>query len=263
MTIWENFEIECVNYLNKHFGVYAHFIHQGGADSTVPDILVETNTGKSFYIDAKHSPAQCGQFVLLPNIETCTFEYSKNNINRINNYAKRIIDYMNNQFDEFREANTIGKNIDMTNGSSIFSNWVIQTYQEKGVKFFITNNYTILPIERFQEYFDISAKYRIKRSGSSSVGRSRLTLVLNYIKSHNYLITDNYINGDKLFVKSKENLHNQRFILQQYEYMFSQRENKYEIRRLSNTYNANVIFSIKQNNRVLGISDIEFIKALK
>lgn len=62
MAIWEDFEVECTDYLNKRFGAYARFIHQGGADSTVPDILVETNSGHSFYIDAKHSPAQCGQF---------------------------------------------------------------------------------------------------------------------------------------------------------------------------------------------------------
>lgn len=58
MARWEGFEIQCTDYLNRRFGAYARFIHQGGADSTVPDILVETKGGKSFYIDAKHSPAQ-------------------------------------------------------------------------------------------------------------------------------------------------------------------------------------------------------------
>lgn len=71
MAICENFEIECKNYLNKRFGAYARFIHQGGSDSTIPDILVKTNSGKEFYIDAKHCLAQCGQFVLLPDIKTC------------------------------------------------------------------------------------------------------------------------------------------------------------------------------------------------
>lgn len=69
MTVWEEFEIQCTNYLNKRFGDYAEFIHQGGADSTVLDILVNTNSGHSFYIDTKHSPAQCGQFVLLPKLQ--------------------------------------------------------------------------------------------------------------------------------------------------------------------------------------------------
>ena len=67
MKDWENFEIDCTNYLNKKFGKYAKFIHQGGADSTVPDILVKAQNGSSFYIDAKKSPAQCGLIVLLPD----------------------------------------------------------------------------------------------------------------------------------------------------------------------------------------------------
>lgn len=263
IAIWEDFEIECTNYLNKRFGAYARFTHQGGSDSTVPDILVETNSGKEFYIDAKHCPAQCGQFVLLPDIETCSFEYSRQNVNRINAYAEQIMDHMDTQFDEYREAGTAGKDICMSNGSSIFSDWIIQAYEEKGAEFFITNDFTILPIERFQEFFEVTAKYRIKRSGSSSVGKSRLSPVLNYIKSHDYIMTASRIDGDKLFIESNTSLHNTRFILQQYEYMFSQRGDEYEIRKLSNTYNANVIFSIKQKNRTAGLSDTEFINHLK
>lgn len=262
MAIWEDFEIKCTNYLNGRFSTYARFIHQGGCDSTIADILVQTNSGKSFYIDAKYCPAQCGQFVLLPNIKTCSFEYSKQNVNRINVYAEQIINHMNSQFDEYREAGTAGKDIKMTNSSSIFSDWIIQVYEEKGVVFFIINDFTILPIERFQDYFEVTAKYRIKRSGSSSVGKSRLSSVLNYIKSHNYEITDSRIDGDKLFIESNQNLHNTRFILQQYEYMFSQRGEEFEIRKLSNTYNANVIFSIKQNGRNAGLSDKDFINYL-
>lgn len=263
MTIWEEFEIECTDYLNKRFGEYAHFFHQGGADSTVPDILVETNNGNSFYIDAKHSPAQCGQFVLLPDISSGTFEYSKQNVNRINLYAEKIIEHMNKNFNEFREAGTAGKDIIMENDSFIFADWIIQTYKEKGTEFFITNNYAILPIERFREYFDVTAKYRIKRSGSSSVGKSHLNLVLHYIETHDYEITSNRIEDGKLFVKSNKKLHDLRFILGDYEYMFSQRGTEYEIRKLSNTYNANVIFSIKKIDETPGLSDDDFIDSLK
>ena len=85
-----------------------------------------------FYIDVKHCPAQCGQFVLLPNIAAGRFEYSPLNVNRINNSARRIMEYMNEAFDEFREAGTAGKDIDMINGSEIFANWIIQTYKNKG-----------------------------------------------------------------------------------------------------------------------------------
>ena len=224
---------------------------------------MKTNSGNSFCIDAKHSPAQCGQFVLLPDLETGTFEYSHLNSNRINRYAEKIMDFMNSDFDAFREAGTAGKCIDMPNGSDIFANWIIRTYADKGAKFFITNNYTILPINRFKDYFDVSAKYRIKRSGSGDVGKIRLNLVTDHIKSCNYTITNIRTAGGKLFVVSTQQLHNQRFILCGNEYMFSIRGNEYELRKLSNTYNANVIFSIRLKTTVGGMSEEEFVNCLK
>ena len=265
MAIWEEFEIQCMDYLNNRFGAYARFFHQGGADSTVPDILVKTKSGSgnSFYIDAKHSPAQCGQFVLLPDLDTGTFEYSRLNVNRINRYAEMIMEYMNKDFDAFREAGTAGKDIDMPNGSDIFAGWIIQAYKDKGADFFITNNYTILPIEHFREYFDVTAKYRIKRSGSGNVGKSRLKPVMDYISTHDYVITDSRVAEDKLFVVSPQQLHNHRFILRGIEYMFSLRGDEYELRKLSNTYNANVIFSIKHKASTPGMSEPEFIACLK
>lgn len=258
MKNWQEFEIQCTDYLNNKFGHYAKFFHQGGTDSTIPDILVKTNSGNVFYIETKHSPAQCGQFVLLPNLDTGTFEYSKQNTTKLNIYAEKIIDYMNQDFDGFREAGTKGKEIEISNGTTIFTNWIIQHYSAKGVKFFMTNNYTLLPIEHFSDYFEVSAKYRIKRSGSGNVGKSKIHSVMNYITSNDYVITDSYTNGDKLFVYSSHDLHNNRFILRGIEYMFSLRENEYEIRKLSNTYNANVIFSIKQK-LTCGMSDEDFI----
>ena len=263
MAIWENFELDCTDYLNTRFGTYARFIHQGGSNSTIPDILVKTKVGDSFYIDAKHSPAQCGQFVLIPNIETNTFEYSHLNVNHINAYTLMIINYMNSFFDEYRDAGTAGKDIDMPNSEEIFSNWVIDTYKSKCVRYFITNNYTLFPTERFSEYFNITAKYRIKRSGSTKVGKKRIGLVLDYISNHNYVISNTRIDGGKLFVCSPQNLHNNRFILNSYEYMFSLRDREYEIRKLSNTYNANVIFSITQKENKLGMSDDAFISDLQ
>lgn len=262
MAIWEEFEIQCTKYLNNRFGRYASFFHQGGANSIVPDILAKTHTGKSFYIDAKLSSAQCGQFVLLPNLDSYTFEYSRQNVNRINKYAEMIMDYMNQDFDAFRQAGTAGKAIDMANGSDIFASWIIQTYQDKGVKFFITTKYTLFPVEEFSDYFDVTAKYRVKRSGSGNVGKNNITSVMDYINKHDYVITDLHINGNKLFVNSPHNLHDRKFILRGVEYMFSLRGNEYEIRKLSNTYNANVIFSIEQKSSC-GMSDKDFIHFLQ
>lgn len=263
MAIWQDFELECTDYLNDAFGDYAAFYHEGGADSTVPDIRVKTNTNRVFYIDAKHCPAQCGQFVLLPNILTRTFEYSSLNANRINAHAIEIIEFMNRDFDEFRDAGTTGKEINMQNGSQIFADWIIQIYKEKGARLFITNDFTIIDIDDFSEYFNVSAKYRIKRSGSSSVGRSRLSVISSLLKNEFRSISSTRTQGDKLFVTSSVDLHNTRFIYEGNEYMISARGSEYEIRKLSNTYNANVIFSIYLKNDKPGLSDSDFIGFLK
>ena len=258
---WDSFELACTDYLNERFGSYANFTHQGGADSTTPDIFVETKDGASFYIEAKNTPAQCGQFVLLPNIEDSTFEYSRQNANRINKYAKEIMDHMNHSFDEYRDAGTAGKSINMINGEEVFSNWVIDTYGAKGVRYFIINDFTLFQINQFRDHLEITAKYRIKRSGSSYVGRSRIKDVADYVKCHDYSINEIRPDGDKLYVFSKKNLHDHRFILGAYEYMFSARDEKYEIRKLSNTYNANVIFTVLNKHRS-GMSDAAFIAGL-
>ena len=262
MAIWQDFESNCTDFLNDTFGEYASFIQEGGSDSTIPDIKVITRRGV-FYIDVKHCPAQCGQFVLLPNIAAGRFEYSPLNVNRINNSARRIMEYMNEAFDEFREAGTAGKDIDMINGSEIFANWIIQTYKNKGAEFFITNNYKIVRVDDFSECFNVSAKYRIKRSGSSSVGKSRIAAISRYLKDEFDSITSINTQGDKLFVEAACNLHGTRFIYGDYEYMISQRDDVYEIRKLSNTYNANVIFSIQLKNNYTGLTEKEFIDYLK
>ena len=44
MSTWKDFEIQCTEYLNSCYGTYAKFTLQGGANSTVPDIYVKTNT---------------------------------------------------------------------------------------------------------------------------------------------------------------------------------------------------------------------------
>ena len=263
MAIWQDFEVNCTDFLNDTFGAYASFIQEGGSDSTIPDIKVLTNSGDIFYIDAKHCPAQCGQFVLLPNIATRKFEYSPLNVNPLNDSARKIMEYMNEDFDAFREAGTAGRDIDIKNSSEIFADWIIQTYKNKGAEFFITNDYKIVRVEDFSQCFNVSAKYRIKRSGSSSVGKSRFASISKYLEDNFEAISSIKTVGDKLFIEAFSNLHGVRFIYEDYEYMISQRDELYEIRKLSNTYNANVIFSIQLKSNYIGLTENEFIEFLK
>lgn len=264
MDNWESFEIKCTDYLNNMYGDFARFNRFGGSNSAVSDILVKTVSGNVFYMEVKCSPAQCGQFVLKPNLEMETFEYSNANKYPINKYSRKIINYMNDNFSIFSDVGKTGEDILMPNGIDVFSNWIIEIYKSKRIKFVITNRYIILPIENFKDYFDVSAKYRIKKSGSSNVGRESQNKILNYVNSEKYGISDYQLINDKLFVYSLCNLNNKKFFFQGKEYMFSEQDdNFFEIRRLSKTYNANVIFSIKLKDSVTGISPSMFIDYLK
>lgn len=250
MATWRNFEIDCTNYLNNKYGVYAKFVSFGGANSNVPDITAKTNSGRFFGLEAKYCPAQSGQFVLLPDIATRKFVYSSLNATSPNMSACIILHHMNNLFDEYLEAGTKGKEIVFDNCTKVFYTWIIDYYKNKNVKYFITNNYIILPIEQFPNYFNVTAKYRVKRSGSNSVGKSNLSNVINYIES-SFQIHGYKCIGPKLFIKAPFGLHNTKFTLDDIKYMFSQRGNDYEIRKLSNTDNANVIFSIQLKSNQL------------
>lgn len=243
MLTWQDFEIECANFLNATYGTKAKFINQGGSNSRLPDIIAETVKGLSFGMEAKYTPAQCGQFVLFPNILTRTFDYSHSNYTSQNSYTQKIINHMNQYFNEYQESGTKGKEIIFENCQQIFSNWVIAYYKNKNTKYFITNNFIIFPVEQFHKYFNITATYRVKRSGSSSVSKSNLKVIANYINL-NFDVSSIMTEGTKLFVTANKNIHDTRFVYGKYEYMFSIRDDKYEIRKLSNTFNANVIFSI-------------------
>ena len=264
MSNWSDFEIDCKNYLNNNFNKYARFELGGGSDSTSPDIKVTTLSGNVFYIEAKLCPAQCGQFVLLPDIESREFVYSKGNTSQINIFSRKIIEHMNKYFDQYKKAGTAGENIEFINSSETFYSWIIDNYKNNGVKFFITNNYTLIPIERFSEFFYVFAVYRVKRSGSSAVGKTNMNNIINHVKTHdqNYVINNPRANNTKLFVESTKPIHNKRFHLLGFEYMFSHRKNEYEIRKLSNTFNANVIFSIDLKPYKNGITHDDFIDAL-
>lgn len=257
---WDQFEIESIDYLIEKFKKYAKFTRYGGHDSTVPDIFVETVKGKKFYFEAKHCPAQSGQFVLIPNVKTMKFDYSKKNITNFNSYSEKIINYMNKNFLFFKEAGTKGRDICFDEDQKVFSDWIISYYQAKGVRFIITNGNLIFPIEKFYNVFNIKAKYRVKRSGSSSVGKNNISKVKDYLKL-NFKFKSLTDNGKKVFIKSDSNLHNKRFFLNKYEFMISKRDDRYEVRKLSNTFNANVIFTIDLNYKSIlhKISEKEFI----
>ena len=170
---------------------------------------------------------------------------------------------MNKYFDRFINAGTKGEKISFPNDKYTFTNWVISTYKQKNVRFFITDNDTLIPIEQFDQYFDISATYRIKRSGSRSAGKGNVSIIVKHLQDGSYTIEKCYDSNSKLFIQSPDDLNHEIFKIAGNEYMFSRRDNEYEVRKLSNTFNANVIFSIKLKSDVTGLPKEDFIKYLE
>lgn len=242
MENWKKFELECVDYLNKTYG--NNFHHLGFSDSTTSDIKYISNKN-SFFIEAKMPSAQSGQFVLLPDFDKKKFVFSPRNKSKIDGNVEFIIDHMNKNFSKYKNAGTRGEEITLS--QELFSNWIINNYKSQGVNFIITKglDFIIFPIERYGHYFEITSNFRVKKSGSSSVPKSRQNDVLSYLNSKNI----NFVLLDDFMIKSSEAIDNMKFSIKDADYMIRKSEKDiYKIRKLSNTRNANVIFGIKLIN---------------
>lgn len=242
----EAFEIRCCKYLKSFYKTKdIDFYHEGGMDSTRSDIAVIKNGEIDFFIEAKEKLAQSGQFVLLPDEDTETFIFSPRNRSVPNKMTNIIIDYMNNEFSHFNRAGTAGESLNID--TEIFADWIVGYYEGKDVKYVISfdKDYVIFPIRKFQKYFRIVAKYRVKKSGSGVPAKKDMETIKKCIRE--YYRTAKFVQEEKrLYVQINESITKERFLLGKYTYYLSERNsNEYEIRKLSNTYNMNVIFSIE------------------
>lgn len=242
----EQFELSCYRYLKRFYETKeTKFYHEGGMDSTKSDIATIKDGRIDFYIEAKDALAQSGQFVLLPDEEREVFVFSPRNRSKPNEMTDIIIDYMNSDFQCFNNAGTTGQSLDIDTG--IFADWIIEHYKDKNVKYVISydRDYVIFPIRKFGQYFNIIANYRIKKSGSGEPAKRDIPAVKQMINAY-YATARFYQEEKKLFVDISERINEDRFVLGKYTYYLSKQDfGGYEVRRLSNTYNMNVIFSIK------------------
>ena len=242
----EKFEKECYEYLQNFYkNENTAFNREGGMNSTQSDIAVIKNGKITFFIEVKDVSAQSGQFVLLPDEESETFVFSPRNKSEQNEMTDIIINYMNNDFHRFNNAGTAGQVLSID--TNIFAEWIIEHYKEKNVKYVISrgHDYVIFPIRKFKQYFDITGNYRIKKSGSDKPAQKEIASIKQHILN-NYPTARFVQEQKKLYVEITQSVAADKFQLGKNTYYFSkQTENKYEVRKLSNTYNMNVIFSIK------------------
>ncbi|MCM1399526.1 MAG: hypothetical protein NC225_08610 [Clostridium sp.] len=260
----EKFELESLAYLKRNYeNNNVKFIHHDTADSTGSDIEVILNGCSKFFIEAKDTAAQSGQFVLLPNDSTRTFIFSPRNKSVPNKMTEIMIAYMNADYDRFNSAGTAGETLDID--SDVFTQWIIGHYKEKNVKYVISKrrNMLICPIDKFGQYFEVTASFRIKKSGSSEPSGKYVDAVIDAL-SQRYGITDIYkqtINRKKkLFVNAPSSLSKVRFELGNYTYYLSPQETvgNFEVKQLSNTRNKNVIFTINVKQEQVAADLVQF-----
>lgn len=245
MQQWEKLEHEWHAYLNAKYGNY--FSLQGSSNSTVSDILC-TKPDTPFYIDVKSTIAHTGQFVLTPNLDTETFTFSPKNKTPLTPNTQHIIDYMNAHFDTFKNVQTQQIRLDLPQHDMF--KWVREYYTAvKNVEFFTTkdaeNNFVIVPIDKLADYFDISATYRVKRSGSSKLNAKWQPDFKHALNIQN--IPYAFINTHTL--TTPHNIDKQRFITPNNTYYTTRNTtvaypSEYTAKILSKTHNANVIFRI-------------------
>lgn len=256
MAGWEKFEKECYDYLKQAYQRTQNTITSfGKSDSNKPDIEIATPK-QTFYVEVKSDQAQCCQFVLFPNENTKSFDFSCGNKCSQGNNCSSIIEYMNKHYNKYCGVGSAGIPIDVD--KSILYGLVADFHIEKNVRFFMTKNdkYLIFPLESFSNYFDIHAYYRRKPSGSSEPNQnSNNAEILSGLQQERIQGTLTYRqtkpNKTRCFIDTPQYLHAQRMLCDEYTYQF--KENSYskaislhenqvfEVRRLSNTSNPNVI----------------------
>lgn len=250
MDNWEIFEIAATNFLNNYFkssGV--RFDNDGGTNSTVSDIQLFKDDERIANIEAKYSPSQAGQIVLLFNNDTFVLSEASKNIE--NDFTHQIIEYMNQNYQTFKDVGTSGISINIDQG--ILFNWVKQTYQDKGSNWIIAStkyqnllesDLLLVPIMDIDQYFNISATFRRKRSGTAHLPQSRV----EEFKSQFNNITTNYtLNKDGKKYKLKTNINIPSLTISNDYFLSRINQSEYYVKKRSLTNNANVVFSLVLN----------------
>lgn len=270
MTRGSKFENDSFRYLQERFSnERVTFTHFGGADSTVPDIKVEMNNKPSFYIEAKMPTAQSGQFVIAPDVQKEAFNFSSRNKSEPNEISSIILEYINKDFEGYMDAGTKGKAINLN--PEILASWIINYYKSKKVKYIITyiNDYVIFPLEKYGEYFTITATARRKSSGSHPLSKihhkNAKAAILKIDENAEFNVDDKntlYVTispKNLSIIKSNKYIDIEGATL----YLSPQENNTFKVRRISQTKNLTVIFNIttkkSQSNADLDI----FLSELK
>ncbi|MDM0611593.1 hypothetical protein QTH09_11210 [Clostridium perfringens] len=272
MSNWSSFEEECTDFLNtKYSNSSLFFKHVGGSNSNISDIQIIKDNSIKGYIEAKMSLAQSGQFVLLKNDADSAFIYSPLNKSPLTPSAQIIINYINSNYNNFKDVNTNSLGINLP--SNIFTDWITKHYLDKGALFIITSSFNgkliVFKTEDFGKYFTIKANFRRKKSGSSNLPTSHYDSVFNYLNTifNSKNIKTNFLKSEStkkyyINLNTDASFDKYQFTINNVSYQLSAKQNSnynnlYEIRKLGSTNNPNVIFSIEYNGTTSSINQLE------
>lgn len=248
MGTWQDFEKECCDYLNNNYGRWGiSFRLSGASNSNAPDIMVYKGNIHILNIEVKMAKAQSGQFVV--KYENGRFVFSAENKTDAGD-AVAIIAHMNRNKEKYKNVGTKSISIDMDKDE--FAKWIVAHYLEKNEPYVITKGeegFIVVPIEKYTDYFKTTAAYRIKKSGSCDVSSANLVDIKAYFRANGKTPVFSFV-GKKLYMKNYPMREKEKFTVGKYDYMVSSIDhNGCYLRRLSNTNNANVIFSIELKSR--------------
>lgn len=253
MKNWKDFETLNVNYLKDNLiNLNVDIEKMGDADSTRPDIqIVLKNNLKKFFIETKMPSSQTSQFVV--EIENNRFIYGKKNKFESNEFSEEIIDILNENFKYYKNVGQSGLEVPVP--ILIAFGWIISNMKNKNVEFIMSvdnhNNNVIIPVEKFNEFFNVKTILRRKKSGSTPIPKIyyndfKTNLEKNFI-DYNPII---FIQGNRLYIKlNKELSKNECYInsdlLENKRYYLSNTgDNVYEVKLTSATNNPNIIFEL-------------------
>ncbi len=252
ITKWQDLESKGTVFLNTLFPC-VQFTASGGSDANESDIIATNQNGNTlFKIEAKMTPAQAGQITIIDN---GSFSLSKRSRNPDNIYTNQIINYLNENYQNFSPADRTGQSLNIP--ENILINWIKYHYQSKGNTWILSiqknnildkSSLTLVPIHELERYFTVNAKFRIKQSGSNNVKENKKEEVIQAIQeAYSSVNTGKDIvhDGKKMYLTAyigpgKQRLNNGYFI-------GAIKDDRYVITKLNLTKkpNPNIMFEIR------------------
>ena len=274
---WQKFEENVYKFLKNTLDIKNLTLdHKGGSDSTTSDIKFSVNNSQKFILEVKKNIAQAGQFVVVGNVKNKKYSVSAKTVCTLE--TKSIITHMNNnnyyRLEEKKFENAPkGKKeaIELICDKKLMykrviaqmktkSYFIASSHHDKDSNFSKENPLIIEKIDDLENYFDITGTYRPKWSGSAPLPIPKYEDVKKIFKCKE--------EGNRLYVIDQNNQYQKYWTekltpttdrFDAHLYLSKPIKNDLrEVKKLSTTYNSNVIFTLKlKEKNKLDHTDLE------